>query len=255
MLSGVGEISRASTAPKDVKSGVAIALLQDQDDTRLAATVGSIEMCVIRRGKFWLRLYKKHVTFPRTLVSYGKNKAEDVIDWVGSDLKSDDVILDSMSAIVDSPAMRQQKINELLGTPLFLDEGGAIGKETKAKLFEMMQLGTWEDGNDTTQDQIDKQNRENRMMLAGNMPLAAEFDDHNLHISFLNKYRLSTDYEELIMENPQVSEFFQSHANQHMAYMVAQARQQAQAQMAQQQQQIMLSQQAAAVQAAGGSSK
>ena len=38
-LSGVSEMSRNSYNPKNVTSGVAVSLLQDQDDTRLARCV------------------------------------------------------------------------------------------------------------------------------------------------------------------------------------------------------------------------
>ena len=76
IVSGVSEISRQSNAPAGVKSGVALQLALEQDDTRLATTAQNISDFLVECGKLWLRLYRQYATGPGS-TAIGKNNCGD----------------------------------------------------------------------------------------------------------------------------------------------------------------------------------
>ena len=235
ILSGVSEISRQGSVPSGVKSGVAIGLLQEQDDTRLSNTADNIERFEIQSGKIQLRLFKQYVTAPRTLYAVGKNNVAEVIDWIGSDLTSDNVVLDNMSAAVESPIQRRQMVFDLLESGLLNDpETGRLDKDMRSRVFELIEFGEWESADDPEQLHIAKAERENKMMEQGQLPQARNFDNHVIHLNRLTNYRLTTEYEELVTQYPQVDMIFEQHAQMHVAFLA-----QAQANMMAQQQQQM----------------
>jgi hypothetical protein len=222
MISGVSEISRQSEAPPGVNSGVALSIALEQDDTRLSSTAGNIENFFVQSGKKWLRLYKQFAVFERTLRSVGKNNLVEVMDWSAADIKSDDVIVEPFSAIVESPAQRRQMVFDLLKTGLFNDpETGGIDKETRHKILEMIELGHWESADDDDELHINKAERENRLMQKGSIQNVVNYDDHVLHVAQHNRFRLSTEYEELVRRNPVIDSIFQHHINIHLQYIMS----------------------------------
>ncbi len=226
ILSGVSELSRQSNAPPGVKSGVALSIALEQDDTRLSSTASNVEQFIIKNGKQWLRLYKAFVKIPRTLRNVGKNNLVEVMDWTASDLRSDDVIVESFSALSESPAQRRQMVFDLLGTPLVVDPNtGKITREMQSKLLEMIELGNWESMDDDTELHINKSERENRSLIQGQFAMPVNFDDHIIHIDRHNKFRLTVDYEQLIAQNPMIDILFQQHVQLHMTYLALHARQ------------------------------
>ena len=219
ILSGVSEISRDSSVPSGVKSGVAISLLQEQDDTRISNTAENIERFMIQSGKMELRLNKQFVTAPRTLHNIGKNKVVEVIDWMGADICSDDVILDTTSALAESITQKRQMVFDLLGTGLLHDpDTGRIDKEMRSKVFDMIELGEWESADDDDQLHLSKAERENRVLEQGQLPEPVNYDDHIMHISRHNAFRLTTDYEEIKAQNPMVDKAFDAHINIHLMF-------------------------------------
>lgn len=219
ILSGVSEVSRDSSVPSGVKSGVAINLLQEQDNTRISNTAENIERFFIQSGKIELRLKKQYVTFPRTLHSIGRNNVVEVVDWMGSDICSDDVILDTTSAMTETIAQKRQMIFDLMGTNLLLDpDTGRIDKEMRSKVLEMIEMGEWESADDDDQLHMSKAERENRALEQGQFIEPVSYDEHIVHISRHNKYRLTTDYEELRAQNPMIEMMFAAHVDMHIFF-------------------------------------
>ena len=217
ILSGVSELSRQSSAPTGVKSGVALQVAQEQDETRLSSTASNITDFVVDSGKQWMRLFKQFSDFQRTLRTIGDNSLVDVIDYTGSELETEDIIIDGNSASIESPAQRKQTVFDLLSAGLFNDpDTGRMSKEGRLKIFEMINLGNWESGDDSDKLHYNKAERENKAMEAGNMAVAVPYDDHLIHISRHNSYRLTVEYEQLMGQNPQVDMMFQQHVNMHL---------------------------------------
>ena len=220
ILSGVSEMSRQSKAPAGVKSGVALSLALEQDETRLADTANNIEEGLVDAGSQWLRLLKQYVKMPRLLRVTGPNNIVDVLDWDASDLKPEDVVMDSFSALSESPAQKRQMVFDLLGVGLFNNpDNGAIDRPARSKILEMLQFFDWEGIDDEDQLHNSKAERENRSMTSGSMAVPVLYDNHNLHIRKHNEYRLSTEYEGLIAENPQIEEMFVQHVYLHAEFM------------------------------------
>lgn len=223
-ISGVSEVSRDSQSPVGVNSGVALSILKEQDDTRLSYTIENIENATIGLGKMWLRMYKQYVEVPRILKNVGDNNITEVLEWDGNDITSFDIYIESSASLSETPMQRRQYVMDLFQMGLFNDpETGRITKEGRIKLFDMLQLGNWEQYDDDDNLHIQKALRENREIMQGGMPQAREFDDHMAHIQKHNTFRLTSDYEEQLAENPQLDQMFEAHLMQHFEILQSQA--------------------------------
>lgn len=218
-LSSTSDLSRLSKAPPGVKSGVALSTVMEQDDTRQVSTVSNVETFLTGSGRQWLRMYKHFVKGTRTLKSIGKDNIVELIDWTGSEITSDDVVIEAFSSMVESPAQRRQMIFDLLNTGLLHDDDGRINKNMKSKIFEIIELGNWEAVDNEEQLHISKAQREN-LKLSQGMPIEpAYYDDHIRHIYQHHQFRLTVDYEELIEANPLIDQLLTLHENAHLMLM------------------------------------
>ena len=215
-ISGVSELSRQSKADSGLKSGVALQIALEQDDTRLAQTAANIEEFLMESGKQWLRLYKQYANTPRILRTIGRNNVAEAISWTGADIQSDDVIIEPYSALAESPAQRRQMVYDFLMAGLFNDpETGKMSKTMQSKIFEMLEFGTWEEGEGHVELQVSKAERENIGMAEGQAAGIADYDDHIVHIATHNRERLTAEFEALALSNPAVAELYALHVGEH----------------------------------------
>ncbi len=220
ILSGVSEMSRQSKAPTGVKSGVALSLALEQDETRLADTANNIELGLIEAGSQWLRYLKQYVKMPRLVRVSGQNNIVDIMDWVASDLKPEDVIMDSFSALSESPAQNRQMVFDLLGVGLFNNpDTGNIDRQARSKIMEMLQFFDWEGLDDEDQLHLSKAERENRVMVQGGLAQPVLYDNHVLNIRKHNEYRLTSEYEQLKNTVPQIDELITQHVYAHAIFL------------------------------------
>jgi len=155
------------------------------------------------------------------LRTIGENNIVELIDWTGADITSDDVMVEAFSALAESPAQRRQMVFDLLASGLFHDpETGKISKEMRSKIFEMIEMGTWETADDAEQLHMSRADRENLTIIQGGTARVVSYDDHILHLSRHNKFRLSVEYEEMVKQYPQLELIFQEHTDQHLMYML-----------------------------------
>jgi hypothetical protein len=230
MISGVSELSRQSSADPGVKSGVALSIALEQDDTRLSSSSTNIERFLVSSGKQWLRMYRTMAQGTRLLRSVGSNNLVEIMDWEASELRSDDVVVEGWSALAESPAQRRQMVFDLLAAGLLNDpDTGRIDKDTRAKVFEMIEMGTWETGDDDESLHISKAERENIKLRGGMLENVENYDDHVIHIAKHNSFRLTVDYENLVNENPIIEQIFQAHVDMHLQALALIAQQQMQA--------------------------
>lgn len=216
-FSGISQLSKQSVVPTNVSSGVAISSLAEQDDTRIGLEAENIKNCLTSVGKKWLVLYNNNVEFPRMVKDIGRNDEFEIIQFVGNDLTSFDVFVESEPEASDTLSQRRLKIIELLNSGLFNDtQTGNITNEGRIKVFEMLELGNWEDFVDAEDAQQRRADRENNSMVIGKKPEIREFDDDVIHISKHNNFRLFAEYEEALEKNPEVDEIFEAHVNEHL---------------------------------------
>lgn len=196
-VSGVSEFMRDSTVPSSVSSGTALNLLIEQDETRLSVTAEYIRSAVRKIAQFIIRLYKQFATEKRLSKISNKNGDIEVYYWNNVDLTSDDVVLDTVNELSESPTQRKSMLMELYKNGLLNDENGKLSNANRAKLLEGLGFGIWENSVDTLQLHIKKATKEN-LNLTKQIPL--EIDDHTIHIEEHTKFLLSNESEKLSNE-------------------------------------------------------
>ncbi len=219
-VSGVSELSRFSEAPSGVKSGVALSIANEQDDTRIGLTASNIANAMQQMGKYWLRLYRQFVQEPRVLRSVGAARLVEVKEWTASDLKSDDVIIENASALAETPSQRRQMVFDLLAQGLFnKPEVSNLSNEARQKVFSLLQYGDWESGwDDGTELHRARAMRELSLLIDnGVMPQVKSYDDHDIHVTQHNLMRLQADYEEILATpfGPMIDQIIEMHIAEH----------------------------------------
>lgn len=246
ILSGVSEISRNSDAPTGVNSGVALDIMLEQDETRISHTVKNVEDLLNEAAGQWLRLSKQYVKGVRQLKAVGKNKVIDLVEWTGSDLDADDITIDSVSALTESPAQKRQMVFTLLQSGLFAPD---MDPALRSQILELIELGNWEMADDEDELQRAKADRENRQMVSmkatsipgpDGQPLTIppmlpvnSWDNHAIHVQRHDLFRLSVDFEIKSQESPGLAQAMEYHVQAHRQS-EAQAQMQAQMQLMQQ---------------------
>ncbi|MCR2033696.1 portal protein [Anaerofustis stercorihominis] len=215
-LSGVSEMSRNSYNPKNVTSGVALSLLQDQDDTRLALNYENMYDTRIKIAKQTLRILKNSVTTPR-LSKYVDMKGQvEVFYWDGTNINSTDIYIDSTSLLAKTPESRRELVLDLMERGLFNDpDTGKVTKETLVKLFEMIELGNWEDYCESVDPNISKVDRENINMLKGREAKFKPYDEHQLHKNEHINFMLSEEFENACENDGDLENRFLKHIELH----------------------------------------
>ncbi len=218
-ISGVSELSRYSQAPPGVKSGVALSIANEQDNTRISNTASNLAQCIRLMGQQWLRLYKQFAQEPRVLRVAGREKDVEVMHWTSSMLRSDDVIIENSSALAETPAQRRQMVFDMLQAGLFVkEEISNVSEGSKRKIFEMLEYGNWEEAlMEMSRLQESKAKRENMKMKQGQPVPINDYDDDALHIEMHNRLRMSADYEDLISTpgGEQINEIMLAHIYEH----------------------------------------
>jgi len=224
-ISGVSEMSRTSQSPAAISSGTALEILKEQDDTRLTLTAENVREAIRNLGIQWIRLFRQFATVPR-LTRIAGNNVGDVSStiWKGSDLTSDDVIVDTDNEMTNTPAQRKQLALELLQVGLFSDpDTGKMTRETRAKLLEIFELGNWESTIDIEELHSVRAQREAFEFEGGKLPQIMELDNHSLHISEHTKYALSAEFRHQIDLDPEKAQVWFEHIAQHKEISVRRA--------------------------------
>lgn len=181
-ISGISDYLNGSTIANTI-SGYALSLLLEQDYARLSVTTESIRNAVRLVAKHILRLYRQFAKTSRMARISGDNGSLEVVSFLGSDLTSDDIVLEADSEMVETPAVRRKKVEELLKLGLLADENGKISNRNRAKIMEMMGFGNWEASRSTDEIHIKKAALENAELMMGSDPGIEDVDDHATHIS------------------------------------------------------------------------
>ncbi len=218
-ISGVSELSRYSQAPPGVKSGVALSIANEQDNTRISNTATNLAHCIKLMGQQWLRLYKQFAQEPRVLRVAGRERDVEVVHWTASMLRSDDVVIENSSALAETPAQRRQMVFDMMQSGLFIkEEVSNISEGSKRKIFEMLEYGNWEEAlMEMSRLQEQKAKRENMKMKQGEPVSINDYDDDALHIEMHNRMRMSADYEDIITTpgGEMINEIFMAHIYEH----------------------------------------
>jgi hypothetical protein len=246
-ISGVSELSRYSQAPSGVKSGVALSIANEQDNTRISNTASNLAQCIKLMGKQWLRLYRQFAQEPRVLRLAGKEQDVEVVHWHASMLKSDDVIIENSSALAETPSQRRQMVFDMMSSGLFVkEEQSTISEGARRKIFEMLEYGNWEGSMmEISRLQEKKAKRENMKIKVGEIVPSNDYDDDELHIEMHNRMRMSAEYEELLTgdQGEEVENAMATHIQMHQQSIAEREAAAMQQQLDQQMQQQAIAQQ------------
>ncbi len=181
MISGVSEVTTYSQVPSNIASGTAISMLIEQDDTRVSISADSLRECVKRIAKHILRLYKQFALIPRLKRVTGDNGEVEIASFSAGIIDSEDIVFDTVNDIEDTLSARRAMVYDLLKLGLFSDENGRLSSATKAKLFEILGFGNWEDGRNADDLHRKKAQKENIELIGGEVKPDV-YDDHAIHI-------------------------------------------------------------------------
>lgn len=192
-ISGVSNILNISGTGLTSMSGYALSLLLEQENARMTVTTESIRAAVKEVSRHILRLYKQFADKKRLVVISGDSGAVEAVAFIGSELGGDDVVQETDSEMVESPATRKNMVLELMRYGLLSDENGMISNRNRAKIVEMLGFGNWEAAKNSEEVHLKKAERENAEMAAGNAVDPSELDEHDLHISEHSAYAAGAD--------------------------------------------------------------
>ncbi len=231
LISGTSEMSRNSNVPSSQMSGVALELLKEQDDTRISMTAENVRDMVKRTGVIWLRLLRQFVTTARVTRMGGEDNEVTTLLWRGSDLTSDDVVIDTDNELANTPAQRKNTALELFKAGLFTDpETGQLTRSGRLQLMDAFGLGNWEDVSTLDELQRQQAQRENEQMAKGEPAEVNELDDTGIHLLEHTKYVYSAAYRELRETQPAAAAMLMDHIRIHQAAQQQQAARQTAAQ-------------------------
>ena len=184
-LAGVSEFMRNSLLPSNVTSGTAINQLTEADDTRLSVPAEHIRECLLEISKLMLRVIKKYSQGKNLSKLFDDNGDVLVFSWKSSDLKAEDIVLDTVNELSDSLSSRRQSAIELFRAGLFSDENGKLDNYAKSKILDILGFGSFESGQDITRSHINRAKAEN---LDIENAMVLEVDDHDVHCQEHTRY-------------------------------------------------------------------
>lgn len=210
-ISGQGETSQGRV-PAGARSGVAIAYLQEEDDTRLGVTVQEYEETMQSVAFSLLRLFAEKYTTERSVAIYKNHGDVEIFDFQGSMLAgAASVVCQAGSALPRSLAAKQQYILDLWDRKI---------EQDPRKVRQMLEM-TQGDPDEWEVD-IDQAERENHELMQGTDPGVKEWYNHPAHHYVHRNYMKSADYSALSEE---IQELFEEHDQQHTAFEESQAQQ------------------------------
>lgn len=183
LISGVNDNVHTTSNAEATISGYALSLLIEQDYMRLSVTTESIRSAVKEVARHILRLYREFSTGERILKISGDNGEVELKAFRASSLKGDDIVMESDSTMVETPATRKSMVLELLKSGLLGDENGVISNRNRAKIVEMLGFGNWEHSRNDEEVHLRKATLENQELALSKKVSPDELDDHAIHIA------------------------------------------------------------------------
>jgi hypothetical protein len=194
---------------------VAIAYLQEEDDTKLGPTVSEFEEMNERFEWQMLSIMAECYDVPRTVRIYKKHSEPEVFDFIGTQLAGIAAVqVQAGSALPRSKAARQQFMMDLF----------SMGIETDPrKVKEMLELGEGEP--EDFEVDMQQAERENDKMERGQPCNVEDWFNHQAHLVVHRRFMKSADFEAL---PPQIQQIYKDHDVLHQRFLtgVAVAQQQ-----------------------------
>jgi len=200
-ISGTGDISDSADSYAGVTSATGLQLIIDQDETRLECSYSQIKRAVKRIGRQILRLYRQFASDLRLLKFVGENNVLSLYYFKGSDISSDDVVIEADADSNLSPVQRKAALYEVLDRGLLSGEDGKLDRAAKNKVLEMLGYKSFSGARDLGALNRARAGDENLKMKTAEAEVK-DYDDHATHITehtaFLLTEKLSAAAEKRI---------------------------------------------------------
>ncbi len=213
-VTGVSEIMRSSSVPSGMTSGVALQLLIEQDDTRLAVTAENVRGAVRDIAKMILRLYKQFARRPRLARFVGDEGDVELLRFTASDISCDDVVFETENELTGTPAQRQSMLFDLLNMGLLNDEDGKLSESTRNRVLDAVGYGGWESTRETAMLQTANARRENLKCAESELSVS-EIDDDALHEAEHVRFMLSAEFKNMCAADSGLAEKMTEHVRSH----------------------------------------
>jgi hypothetical protein len=209
---GVHDVSKGSV-PSGVKSGVAIQLLQETDDTRLGSILQEMHEGYATLGRMVLDLSKRYVVEERTFSDVSGRAKGDVIRYHSTDLNWRNVRVRIGSLAQRQRASEQQAAIE------FLQYGGIeLLESVDQKRMLMKAIGLNVDMHDPDAVHERRALWENTQLEQGIMAEVTDYQNHETHLAILEERMNELSFEEL----PEgIQELYHQHRQEHLSAMDA----------------------------------
>ena len=209
-ISGVSDLSQNST-PMRVTSATGLQLLLSQDESRLSATVTSIERALKEVGRQILRLYRQFAGTARLMTLTGENKKTQIYYFNASSLDVSNLQFESKETI--TPEEKKLVLLNLYQAGLLTDEDGNLTSENKNRILEAFGYGSYENARDTSALHTAKASEENLDMKT-NEVIPDFYDDHDLHKQEHIRFLLSAEFKRC-KNGEEMKKRFEAHLKAH----------------------------------------
>lgn len=193
-VSGINEVSRG-VLPSASIPAQGMALLQEQDQTRIGVQATRNEVGYSKVGELILRYAGKYYILPRMYKEAGDGLEYTVKEFVGSDLNDNyDVRVVPGSTIPTSKVLRRQDVMNVYNSGLM---GNPMDDKVKMKALNELEFG---DTAEIWKSQALDSNQIKKSIASieeGQLPEMSEFDNHPAHLLEMNDYRKSDKFQQL----------------------------------------------------------
>lgn len=212
MISGVSDLSQNST-PVRVTSATGLQLLLDQDESRISATVSSIQQAIKEVGRQILRLYRQFAGTARLMTLTGENKKTQVYYFNAASLAVNDVQFEAQDAV--TPEEKRNNLLRLYEAGLLTDADGKLTAENKNRILEAFGFGSYENARDISSLHLAKASEENIQLKTGEVTPDV-YDEHDLHVNEHVRFLLSSEFKNM-QGRDAVKQRFLRHIDAHKA--------------------------------------
>ncbi|MCD8372635.1 MAG: hypothetical protein LUD27_04975 [Clostridia bacterium] len=195
-ISGTGDLTQSGDKFSSVTSATGLQLLIEEDESRLTVCYESIKSALKLAGKHILRLYRQFATDARLLKTAGENGALKLYCFKGSDISSDDVVLESDSELNLTPAERRAVVYDLIEKGLLDGDDGKMSRTVKNRVLKFIGYEKFAGERDLSDMHSARAGDENIAMRQAEANVK-EYDDHAIHIREHTAFLLSDSLDEV----------------------------------------------------------
>lgn len=211
--------------PPSVRSGAAIRMLMEKDDTVLAPAVRSLETALCRTATMVLRFMSKHYKDYRLISLHGRERAMDVLYFRGSDLRNNDRVFIKPGSLAPKSAAADAEVT------LEMVQGGilnpALDRNDKRIVMRAMNYNYADDLFTSLMAHERRAGIENDLFFGSTidqpLPEVRPRDDHEAHMQVHLREFAGDRYE---LAAPALQEAFDAHMSVHEQFLAAMLEQQ-----------------------------